>query len=70
MTDSTPLLVDARTAARMLALSERTLWALSAPRGPIPCVRMPGSRIVRYSPPDLAAWIESARCVGTEGAEQ
>jgi hypothetical protein len=42
------LLVNAREAARMLSISEKTLWSLSQPRGPIPVVRV-GMRSVRYS---------------------
>jgi predicted DNA-binding transcriptional regulator AlpA len=56
------LLVDAKTAAQMLALSERTLWSLSQPRGPIPAVRIPGSRLVRYCVDDLRAWVAGAKC--------
>src|SRR5262245_29013350 len=50
-TQPAPMLVDARTAARLLAISERSLWALTAPRGPIACVRI--GRAVRYDPRDL-----------------
>jgi len=47
--DTTPkLLLSAREAARALSISERTLWGLSAPRGPIPIVRI-GLKGVRYS---------------------
>ncbi len=48
------LLLTARQAARELAISERTLWGLTA-RGEIPCVRI--GRAVRYSRSDLVAWI-------------
>ena len=44
------LLVDAREAAQMLAISERTLWGWTAPRGPIPVVRC--GRAVRYAVAD------------------
>jgi hypothetical protein len=60
------LLVGARDAAKMLSISERSLWALSAPRGSLPCIRVPGSRLVRYSPADLESWIEAARCVAVK----
>jgi hypothetical protein len=36
-----------REAARELGISERSLWSQTAPRGPIPCVRI--GRSVRYS---------------------
>lgn len=41
------LLVDARTAARMLSISERSLWSITAPRGPLAVVKI--GRSVRYS---------------------
>jgi excisionase family DNA binding protein len=50
-----PLLVDARAAASMLALSPRTLWTLTK-RGDIAAVKI--GRAVRYSLADLAAFIE------------
>lgn len=53
------LLLTTREAARALSLCERTLWSITAPRGPLPCVRIGGS--VRYSPDDLRAYIESHR---------
>ena len=37
------LLICARDAARMLAVSERTLWDWTSPRGTLACVRRPGS---------------------------
>jgi len=49
-----PLLVDAREAARLLAVSARTLWTLTD-SGALPCVRI--GRLVRYRPTDLAAWV-------------
>ena len=60
-----PLLWDAREAASALRLSERTLWSLTQPRGPIPAVRL-GRRSVRYSPEALRAWIEAQK--GAKGA--
>ena len=53
------LLVDVREAARMLAISERTLWGRTAPRGPIPVVHC--GRAVRYAIADLLAWIDTER---------
>jgi hypothetical protein len=41
------LLLTPREAARALAISERKLWSMTQPRGPIPCVRF--DRSVRYS---------------------
>lgn len=63
-----PLLVSAAEAARMLQISEATLRRLSAPRGPIPCIKLrSGSAskggqarfVSRYRPSDLQVWIES-----------
>lgn len=51
------LLVTPREAARMLSVSERTLWGLTK-RGEVPAVRV-GVRSVRYSIAALQAWIEA-----------
>lgn len=51
------LLLTAREAATSLAISERTLYSISDPRGPLPVVRL-GKGLVRYSPTALAAWID------------
>ena len=52
------LLVKAPEAARLLAISQRKLWELTN-CGEVPCVRIGAA--VRYSPADLAAWIESKK---------
>jgi excisionase family DNA binding protein len=67
--NSTPLLLTPRQAAAALATSERTLWSLTQPRGPIPVVRF--GRSVRYSATTLAAWIARAerRPAGGETGE-
>jgi hypothetical protein len=54
-----PLSLRPRDAARALGLSERTLWGLTAPRGPIPCLRIGhGKRqTVLYPVTDLQAWL-------------
>ena len=59
--DDPRLLIPARDAAKALSISERTLWGLTAPRGPIPCVRL-GGRVL-YSPEALCRWI-----AGQQGA--
>jgi hypothetical protein len=48
-----------REAAKALGISARTLWGLSAPRGPIPCLRIGhGKRqTVLYPVSDLQAWL-------------
>jgi predicted DNA-binding transcriptional regulator AlpA len=56
-----PLLVDARTAAAMLTISERTLWQLTHD-GELPSVRI--NRAVRYDPRDLRDLIERRKTPG------
>lgn len=58
--DSKPgeFLVNAKVAARMLAISHRKLWELTN-RGEITCVRF--DRSVRYVVEDLQSWVESKR---------
>lgn len=51
----TPLLVAPREAAKILAICERTLFALTK-AGDIPAVRI--GRAVRYSVDDLRGWIK------------
>ena len=50
-----PILVDAREAARLLAISERTLWDLTFKRE-IPSLKI--GRCVRYRIADLQGWAE------------
>ncbi len=57
-------LLTARDAARLLCVSERTLWKLAQPRGPIPVVRI--GRAVRYSVADLAAFIDRQKSTVTD----
>jgi excisionase family DNA binding protein len=52
------LLLDSRIAARLLSISERSLWSLMK-SGSIPHVRI--GRSVRYDREDLKAWIEKQR---------
>lgn len=52
------LLLTARDAAKALAISEKTLWTLTVPRGPIPAIRV-GERSLRYSVTALSKWIDS-----------
>lgn len=51
----TPLLVDARTAAKLLNVSQRTLYSLLQ-QGQIPSVKLQGRRL--FSVPALSKWIE------------
>jgi hypothetical protein len=64
VTDEQPLLLKPRPAATTLDISERQLWQHTAPRGPIPCVRI-GS-CVRYSPEALRAFIDANQTNGGE----
>ncbi|MBN2290919.1 MAG: helix-turn-helix domain-containing protein [Pirellulales bacterium] len=57
-----PLLVSAREASRMLGICEKSLWTLTAPRGPIPAVKL-GKRIL-YCPLDLIQFIEAKKVRG------
>lgn len=59
------LLVTAREAARMLAVSPRKLWAMTFEDTPgLPYVRC--GRLVRYSPDDLRQWIDAQRKGGQQ----
>lgn len=49
------LAVDVRDAARMLSISERALWSLTSPRGPVPAVRL--GRRVLYSVDSLREFL-------------
>ena len=53
------LLVDVPTAARMLGVSPRTLYSLTAPRGELRSIRIgPARRLVRYRIDDLQAYVD------------
>ncbi|MCX7418005.1 MAG: helix-turn-helix domain-containing protein [Planctomycetia bacterium] len=49
------LLLTPREAAGTLSVSEKSLWSLTTPRGPIKCVRL--GRSVRYSIETLREFI-------------
>jgi len=57
-----------REAAKALGISARTLWGLTAPRGPIPCLRVGhGKRqTVLYPVAELQAWM-SRQAEATKG---
>jgi len=59
ITSVEPLALRPREAARAMSISERTLWGLTAPRGPIPCVRIGKGkrRTVLYPVANLQAWM-------------
>ena len=60
---SAPLL-SVKDAAKALGISQRTLWGISAPRGPLPVVRI-GTRIL-YDPDDLARFVQAQKKGGAE----
>jgi excisionase family DNA binding protein len=57
LNDPSKLLLTREQAAAALSVGERTLWAITWPRGPIRSVRI--GRSVRYSADALRAWVES-----------
>jgi hypothetical protein len=64
--DSLPLpalLLKPSQTARALSISERTLWSITAPRGPLPAIKV-GRRGVRYSLRDVEAWIVAQKAKG------
>lgn len=66
-----PLALRPRDAAKAIGVSERTLWAMTAPRGPVPCVRLGGCTL--YPVAALQAWLAAALTKPTkldEGAVQ
>lgn len=57
-----PMLLTAKQAAAAMQISERTLWAISAPRGPLPVVRIQ-SRVL-YDPADLQRYVDAQKSKG------
>ena len=51
---TTPILSRTAEAAKLLAISERTVWELTR-QGVLPCVRL--NRLVRYDRDALRVWI-------------
>ena len=50
-------LMTSQQVAKFLQVSERTLWELTEPRGPIPAVRI--GRSVRYVPEAIEMWLST-----------
>lgn len=63
----TPLLVDAKAAATMLAISPRTLWHLTK-RSALPHRRI--GRLVRYAPDELQEWVAAGCPTGLDSAKR
>ncbi|HZZ78460.1 MAG TPA: helix-turn-helix domain-containing protein [Gemmataceae bacterium] len=57
-----PQLLSVGQAAKALNIGERTLFSISAPRGPLPVVRI-GNRVL-YDMADIARYIESQKTTG------
>ncbi len=66
-----PLALRPREAAKALGVSPRTLWSLTAPRGPIPCVRIGhGKRqTVLYPVAELQTWLSRQAEAVKEGED-
>jgi hypothetical protein len=61
-TESAPrILLTQREAAESLGICERSLWGLTAPRGPIPAVRL--GKSVRYRIDALKHFAEQAETI-------
>lgn len=55
----TTLLLNPSDAAAALSICERSLWAVTAPRGSLRCVRI--GRSVRYDLNDLREWLDNMK---------
>lgn len=62
MSINDPLLVDSRSAAQLLGVSERTLYTLR--KDGLPYISMRGR--IMFSMDDLEAWIDKNRQVDTD----
>lgn len=49
-------LMTLKEVARLFNVSERTVWANTSPRGPIPVIHIGNS--IRYSPDEIQDWIK------------
>jgi len=58
------LALSPRDAARALSMSEKGLWNLTKPRGPIPAAKI--GRLVRYDVKDLQAFLDAQKAVGCD----
>jgi hypothetical protein len=59
------LLLTPREAAKAMGISERNLWDLTSPRGPVPVVVL-GPRTIRYDPADLKAFFAEQKAAAAE----
>lgn len=67
-----PICVRPREAAKLLGISQRLLWELTQPRGPIPCVKLGKSRRapVLYAVEELRRWARQQSRQQTEGCDE
>lgn len=66
LSPSGALALRPQPAADAIGVSLRTLWGLSAPRGPIPCVRIGSGKrnVVLYPVADLQKWLSEQAAAG------
>ena len=62
--DSHTLALTPRDAARALSISEKGLWNLTKPRGPIPAAKI--GRLVRYDLRDLLAFLDAQKATAVD----
>ncbi|QDT75575.1 helix-turn-helix transcriptional regulator [Lacipirellula limnantheis] len=69
--ESSPLALRPRDAARALGVSPRTLWSLTAPRGPVPCLRVGAGKrqTVLYPVAELQAWLSNQAAAAVKGGD-
>jgi predicted DNA-binding transcriptional regulator AlpA len=58
------LALSPRDAAQALSMSEKGLWNLTKPRGPIPAAKI--GRLVRYDVKDLQAFLDAQKTAAGE----
>lgn len=54
--------ITAAEAASILGVSQRAIYDLAAPRGPIPCYRM-GRKCIRFDSSDINAYADACKIV-------
>lgn len=67
VSDVQPLLLDANAASRLLSVSQRTLWSMTAPRGPIRTARL--GKLHRYSLAELERFVAERLAASAPAAE-
>lgn len=65
MTNDSRLLLSSKEAAKLLSISERTLFTITS-AGQLPCIRIMGAK--RYSRSDLERFIEQQRTTAQKSA--